>query len=144
MSFSMRKRRYSGLERRTAKPSVGLICLAGLGVLAIIFATLCPIALRPRLGPPDLERFGAFFALGLIVSRAASRRPLLAAALMVLLAFGLEGAQLLIPGRDGRFHDACLKAAGGVLGVQLGLASFAIRRWAFDRIATNIWTRLAA
>ena len=144
MPFPGSKRTYSGPERRIAKTSTTLIALAGFGVLAIALATLCPIGLRPRLGPPDLERFGAFFVLGLIVSQAASRRPMLVLALMMLLAFGLEGAQLLIPGRDGRFSDACVKATGGVLGAYLGLMSFAIRRWFFDWIAVNIWARLAA
>jgi hypothetical protein len=148
MSFPRGKRRanrrYSGPERRIAKPSFTLICAAGLSVLAIAFATLCPIGLRPRLGPPDVERFSAFFVLGLILSQTAPRKPMLVLAFMVLLAFGLEGAQLMVPGRDGRFPDACVKATGGVLGAQLGLMSFAIRRWVFDRIAANIWARLAA
>jgi hypothetical protein len=144
MSFPERKRRYYGLERRRAKPSAALIAFASLGVLAVVFATLCPIGLRPRLGPPDVERFGAFFVLGLAVSRVASRKPMLVLAFMMLLAFGLEAAQLLIPGRDGRFPDACVKAAGGVLGAYLGLVSFAVRRWLIDRVAVNIWVRLAA
>jgi hypothetical protein len=144
MSFPGSKQRYSGPERRIARPNTVLIAVAGLGVLAVVFATLCPIELRPRLGPPDLERFGAFFGLGLTASLAASRRPMLILAAVMLLAFGLEGAQLLIPGRDGRFADACVKAAGGVLGAHLGLTSFAVRRWFFDRVAPNIWARLAA
>src|SRR3974390_464524 len=87
MPFPRGKRKqagpYFGPERRIAKPSVALICASGLGVLAIAFATLCPIQLRPNLGPPNVERFAAFFGLGLVLSRTAPRKPLLVSAFMV-------------------------------------------------------------
>jgi hypothetical protein len=112
MDFFAMRSRYAGPERRKAKPS----------------ATLCPIGMRPHFAPADLERFGAYFVLGLIVSRAAPRRALGVIAFLITLAFGLEAAQLFIPGRDGRFTDACVKATGGVVGAQLGLLQFAAQR----------------
>lgn len=121
--------RYSGVERRVAKPSPKLVAAAILGVLGITYATLCPIELRPQLGSADEERFGAYFALGVIVSLVAPRRAGAVFSLLVLLAFGLEAAQRLVPGRHGEFADACVKATGGVCGAQLGFASFALRRW---------------
>ena len=120
---------YSGLDRRNKKPSPALLCLTALGVAAIAFATLCPINLRPHFASADDERFGAYVVLGLIVSQTAPRRSGLVLSSLVLLAFGLEAAQTLIPGRDGRFVDACLKATGGVVGAQLGFMSYAVRRW---------------
>jgi hypothetical protein len=121
--------RYSGPDRRHAKPSTGLVCLLALGVAAIAFVTLCPIGLRPQIASPDEERFGAYFVLGLIASQAAPRQSGLILSLLVLMAFGLEAAQTLVPGRDGRFADACVKATGGVLGAQLGFMSYAVRLW---------------
>jgi len=121
--------RYSGQERRIARPSPALLCLVALGVAAIAFVTLCPIGLRPHFAPVDEERFGAYFVLGLIASQAAPRQSGLVLSLLVLLAFGLEAAQTLIPTRDGRFADACVKATGGVLGAQIGFMSYAVRRW---------------
>jgi VanZ family protein len=120
--------RYTGPERRKAKPPAWVLVLAALAVAAIAYVTLCPIGQRPHFAPADLERFGAYFVLGLIISRAAPRRSLGVIAFVIALAFGLEAAQLFIPGRDGRFTDACVKATGGVVGAQLGLLQFAIQR----------------
>ena len=129
MKFIKSRTHYSGPERRIAKPSPALVCLVALGVGAIVFVTLCPIGLRPHFASADLERFGAYFGLGLLVSQAAPRRSGVVLALLVLLALGLEAAQTLIPGRDGRFVDACVKVTGGVVGAQVGFVSYATRRW---------------
>jgi hypothetical protein len=123
------QRKYSGPERRVAKASTAMIALAALAAGAIAFATLCPISLRPHLGSPDQERFGAYFVLGVILSQAAPRRSWVVLTLIVFLAMALEAAQLFVPTRDGRFSDACVKATGGVLGAQAGFLSHAIRRW---------------
>jgi hypothetical protein len=112
-----------------AKASPALLCFVTLCVAAIAFATLCPIDLRPHLASADEERFGAYFVLGLVVSQTAPRQSGAVLSFLVLLAFGLEAAQTLIPGRDGRFADACVKATGGVLGAQIGFMSYAVRRW---------------
>lgn len=129
MSLFRSRSRHSGPERRIAKPSPAVLCLAALCVAAIAFATLCPIGLRPHLASAEAERFGAYFALGLIVSQAAPRRSGLVLSFLVLVAFGLEAGQILIPGRDARFADACVKATGAVVGAQAGFTSFAVRRW---------------
>jgi VanZ family protein len=120
--------RYAGPERRKAKPPVWVLVLAALAVAAIAYATLCPIGMRPHFASADLERFGAYFVLGLIICRAAPRRSLGVIAFVIALAFGLEAAQTFVPGRDGRFTDACVKATGGVVGAQLGLLQFAAQR----------------
>jgi hypothetical protein len=96
---------------------MAVIGLAGLGVAAIAFATLCPIGLRPHLADPDSERFGAYLVLGALISLAAGRRGLSATALVLALAFGLEASQLLVPGRDAAMPDAMVKAFGGLCGV---------------------------
>lgn len=129
MKFIKVRSHYSGPERRIAKPSPALVCLVALGIGAIVFVTLCPIGLRPHFASADLERFGAYFVLGLLVSQAAPRRSGVVLALLVLLALGLEAAQVLIPGRHGKFADACVKATGGVVGAQLGFVSYTLRRW---------------
>lgn len=121
--------RYPHRERRISRPSKLVIVLTCLCAGAIAYATLCPIGQRPHLANPDVERFGAFFVLGLFASFAAPRRPMLVLSLLVLLALGLEAAQMLIPTRDARLADACVKATGAVLGAQLGFTSWAFHRW---------------
>jgi hypothetical protein len=121
-------KRYTGLNRRISKPSPILIVLAWLGVAGIAYATLCPIGLRPHFANADEERFGAYFVLGIILAFAAPRHWIATAAFVVVLAMGLEAAQLLVPGRDAVLHDAFVKAVGGVLGSALGHSVFAIRR----------------
>ena len=115
-------------ERRQAKPSVTLILLAALGAEAIGLATLCPINLRPHLWSANHERFAAYLVLGAMISLAAQRRWLSALALTVFLAFGLEAAQRLIPGRHAVLSDATIKALGGVLGCAAAQVSFVLRR----------------
>jgi glycopeptide antibiotics resistance protein len=96
-------------------------------IAVIVFSTLSPIALRPKTGRPDLERFGAFFLAGLALAVAYPRRGKLAAVLFVLGACVLETAQLFVPGRDAHIHDALIKALGGILGVMVATL--------FERIA---------
>src|SRR3954449_10849254 len=86
-------------ERRRAKPSVLLIGLAILSAEVTGLVTLCPISLRPHLWSANHERFVAYFVLGVLGALAAQRRRLGALALVVFLAFGLEAAQRLVPGR---------------------------------------------
>ncbi len=121
-------KRYTGRNRRISKPSPALIALALLGVAGIAYATLCPIGMRPHLASADEERFGAYFVLGIALAFAAPRRWIATGTFVVVLALGLEAAQLLIPGRDAVLHDAIVKAAGGVLGSAIGHSVFAIRR----------------
>jgi len=120
---------YAGPERRLARPSAGWIGLAALGLAAVGFVTLCPIGLRPHLAGGDQERFWAFLLLGGLVGRAAGRHGLGATAAVVLLAFGLEFAQELAPGRHAALSDALVKALGGAVGVAAAQLSFPLTRW---------------
>jgi hypothetical protein len=119
---------YAGRDRRRAKPSKAAIAAAALGVAGVAFVTLCPIWLRPHLAGANLERLAAFGVLGMLVSRAAGRRALVATAAVIILAFGLEAAQRFAPGRHAHLADAVVKAFGGVSGVAGHQLMFALRR----------------
>jgi len=111
------RRTYTGPERRIARPSIAAIC-ASLAVFgAIAFATLCPPELRPHLAGANEERFGAYFLLGVCMAFAFPRRPNLVVFAVAGIACALEAGQLLVPGRDAVFADACVKAMGGLWGV---------------------------
>jgi len=109
--------------------------MTALGLLAIAFVTLCPIGMRPHLASGDEERFAAFLVLGGLISHAAGRRGLSATAAVVLLAFGLELAQGLAPGRHAALSDALVKTLGGVVGVAAAQLAFPLRRRWAERIA---------
>jgi hypothetical protein len=98
---------------RTACRIIGWLIL-----LAIIFATVSPIGLRPRLCyGPDFDRFIAFLASGLFLGFGYRRRWLWAVGFIAIAAFGIETLQMLTPDRHARFWDAAVKAGGGILGV---------------------------
>ena len=115
-------------ERRLARPSARWMGLTALGLLAIAFVTLCPIGMRPHLAGGDEERFAAFLALGFLAGRAAGRRGLAATAAVALLAFGLEYAQELAPGRHAALSDAVVKALGGVVGAAAAQLAYPLMR----------------
>ncbi|HZZ67472.1 MAG TPA: hypothetical protein VFE18_04800 [Phenylobacterium sp.] len=115
-------------DRRRAKPSAITVGAAVLGVAAIGFVTLCPIGLRPHLANADVERFGAYLILGLLVSRAAGRRAVGATMLVMALAFGLEAAQRFAPGRHAQMVQALVKAFGGLSGVMAAELVFPLKR----------------
>ena len=115
-------------ERRRARPSPRVIALALLGVAGVVFVTVCPIGLRPHFADANAERFAAYLAVGVLVARARGRSWGSAAAVVVALAFGLEAAQALAPGRHAMAGDAIVKAMGGLCGVAAVEASFAVRR----------------
>jgi VanZ family protein len=119
---------YAGRERRRAAPSLLMASLAVTVLAAIVFATLCPIGLRPHLGGANEERFGAYFLLGVMAALAAPRRPAAAAIIVVLAAVGLEYAQQLAPSRHAHVADAAVKALGGIVGVLSGQLAFPARR----------------
>lgn len=119
-----------------------LFAASVLGV--IVFATLGPVGWRPHLfGNPDLERVGAFAALGFAAKLAFPRKDPLTLPALLLLAIGLEAAQRLVPGRDARLQDGVVKAFGALAGVQLGQVFFSLRR-AARRWAVNWLERQAA
>ena len=107
------------------------IGLAALVFAGIAFATLCPQEMRPHLGNADVERFGAYFLLGVCASFAFPRRGSLVVFAVAIAAFGLEAGQLLVPGRDAVFSDACVKAMGGVWGCFAAQSSYALMRKLF-------------
>ncbi|HUO23476.1 MAG TPA: hypothetical protein VMU59_13250 [Caulobacteraceae bacterium] len=126
---SRRRKSYGGQERRATRIYPRYLVLAILGAVGIAAATLCPIEYRPHVASANVERFGAYFALGVMAALAAPRQQTLVALALVALAFGLEGAQLLVPTRDGTLPDAIVKAFGGMLGAQFGVLTFSVRRW---------------
>ena len=120
---------YAGPERRRARPSPVVVSLAVTTFAGIVFATLCPIGLRPHLGSADVERFGAWFALGTLVQLAAGRRATSAMVVVALAAIGLEYAQYLAPTRHAQLSDAMIKMLGGVCGGVAGQLMFPVKRW---------------
>ena len=124
-------------------PATPFRYLAVLAVGGIAFASLCPIALRPRMADPDAERFAAFFVLGGLIALASGRRWIGATAAVMLLAFGFEAAQLAAPGRDPMLSDAIIKAMGGVCGSAAAQAVFAVRRLAARLTGRLAWWRKA-
>jgi hypothetical protein len=123
------RRSYAGPERRAARPSPAAI-FAALAVFgAIAFATLCPPELRPHLGGADEERFGAYFLLGGCMAFAFPRRANLVVFAVAGIACTLEAGQLLVPGRDAAFSDACVKAMGGLWGAFAAQSSYGAMRW---------------
>lgn len=126
-----------GIERRITQPSPLFAAGAVFALVMIACATLCPIQYRPHLAQANHERFAAFFALGALLALTFRRRWAMVAAAVMLLAVGLEAAQLLVPTRDARLADAVVKALGGFLGAGAGYAVFPIRRglaWASGRL----------
>ncbi len=94
------------------------IVMAWLVLAVIVFSTLSPIGLRPRLGVfVHVERFGAFAALGFLFAVVYPRRWLAVLVAVACLAIGLEFVQTLISDRHARWSDLAVKLAGGVFGV---------------------------
>ena len=91
-----------------------------LALAYIVFVTLSPIADRPSLASPHLERFVAFALIGFTLALAYPNRILLVVAIVVGAAFGLEALQLLTPDRHARAADALTKALGGISGMSVG------------------------
>ncbi len=111
-----------------------LIAVAAWVALAFIaIVTLSPLALRPEIGDPNLERFGAYALLGLLFVLAYPRHFILAAILIVGAAIVLEVLQLFTPDRDGEFANAVVKAAGGLLGALVAFIVLRLTRTDPDR-----------
>src|SRR5471032_122548 len=88
-------------------------------VAAISVWTLSPLQYRPQTGHVFLERFGAFFALGVAFTMGHPKRTLLALGVVSLIAVGLEVLQTFVPTRHGAVLDALEKLSGGLTGVAL-------------------------
>ncbi|ETR76235.1 hypothetical protein X566_16850 [Afipia sp. P52-10] len=105
--------------------------LAWTSLAMIAFATLSPIELRPESGmPPNIERFFAFAAIGLVFAAAYPRHFWLTLIIVLGAAFLLEILQIASPSRHGRLFDAVVKMSGGTLGLILGwlLQRFSLQR----------------
>lgn len=103
------------------------LALAWALLLLIVFWTLGPVSDRPHMGGAQLERFGAYFVVGVLLS-VGYDRPAAVGFFLAVFAVGLELGQNLVPGRDARLVDALAKVLGGILAagfvaaVRLGLA----------------------
>lgn len=98
-----------------------LLAAAWAALLAVAFATLSPIGIRPHIPvPANVERAFAFFVIGTLFALAYPKRIWWALAIMLIGVFGLELLQELRPDRHARLGDAAAKATGALLGLSLG------------------------
>jgi VanZ family protein len=94
----------------------------------IVYATLCPLSIRPELIRPEsdlvvfIERFGAYALLGCLFSFKYPRRILFVGLIVFGSAVLLEFLQIFVPDRDARISDALVKLAGGFIGISLARA----------------------
>ena len=99
-------------------------------LVAVAFATLSPIGLRPNSGlSPGVERVAAFLAIGLAFALAYPRHIWLVVAIVGGAAVGFELLQLTVPSRHGRWIDLGAKLAGGGIGIGVG--------WVLSRLRTR-------
>jgi hypothetical protein len=96
-----------------------VVILAWSLLLAIAFATLSPIGLRPHVGNVSGERFWAFAAVAFLFGVAYPRHIWWVTIMVGGAAIGLEVLQHLTPDRHGRIPDALIKLAGAVGGAGL-------------------------
>lgn len=88
---------------------------------ALIVMTLGPIQYRPRtVLPVDIERAGAFFAVGLAFALAYPNHVWWAVLFVITGTIGLEWLQNFRPDRHGREGDAIVKIAGASIGLAIG------------------------
>lgn len=105
-----------------------IIILAWSTLLAIAFATLSPIGLRPHVGDVTGERFLAFAVVGLLFGLAYPRHLWLVTLLVGGAAMSLEVLQHLTPDRHGEIPDALVKLAGALTGTGLAYVFSATTR----------------
>lgn len=85
----------------------------------IVYATLVPLGMRPRLGAigANYERFAGYAVASVLMVLAYPRHPVRVGIFVIAIAVVLEVAQLAIPGRDARVVDTLVKVAGGLSGI---------------------------
>jgi hypothetical protein len=96
------------------------VCMLGAWslTLALVYATLCPIDLRPQSGfPAGWERFGAFALTGVLFGFAYPHYYLRTAFFMAVFIAALEFAQNFTHSRHGAALDFVVKAFGAAMGV---------------------------
>ena len=108
----------------------GLAAWASVGF--IIYATLVPVHLRPRVDDvgPDVERFAAYAVASALMALAYPRHALRIGLAMIAVAVVLEIAQLATPDRDARVVDTIVKIAGAMVGT---IAAVLGDKWAVRR-----------
>jgi glycopeptide antibiotics resistance protein len=121
-------------DRASVAETIATLCrvLAWAGLAVIAFVTVAPLEFRPTSGvSPQIERFAAFAAVGVLFSTAYSRHIWIAAAVVIGAAILLELLQLLEPSRHGRLFDAGIKTIGSIAGLTAGyiFARFISRRY---------------
>jgi hypothetical protein len=99
----------------------------------IAFATLSPLALRPEIADPNLERFGAYALAGSLMALAYPRHLIRVALFVVGAAIVLEVLQLVTPDRHGQLANAVVKAVGGLAGVAAACIVLYLTRANVDR-----------
>ncbi|AZO12522.1 MULTISPECIES: VanZ family protein [unclassified Mesorhizobium] len=97
-------------------------------LVAITFATLSPIQMRPHLGDANVERGLAYVLLGIALAFGFPARLLQTLLFVCAVAGVLEFLQAFDPGRHARLTDALLKAAAGVIGIAVARVILAIAR----------------
>jgi hypothetical protein len=86
--------------------------------LALVYATLCPIDLRPQSGfPAGWERLGAFALTGVLFGFAYPHYYLRTTFFMAVFIAALEFAQNFTHTRHGAVLDFVVKAFGAAMGV---------------------------
>jgi len=97
---------------------------AWLVVAFIVFATIVPIGLRPRvaMGVAGYERFFAYALAAALLAVAYPNRALRIGIIIISLAVMLEIVQLVEPGRHARVMDAVVKASGTCVGLAIAYA----------------------
>lgn len=109
---------------------IAIRTLAWAILLAIFLATVAPIAERPHLASgPSFDRIAAFLLLGTLFCLGYRRSWPFALAIVLVAALGFEAVQLLTSDRHARFEDAMVKAAGGIVGVGIGLLISRLSPW---------------
>lgn len=114
-----------------------LALLLGWSALTVVvFATLSPLGLRPRVPAVGVgvERFAAFFFLTATFGFAYPHRRWQILAGVVVLAVGLEWLQNLEGSRHGRVTDVVEKIAGALGGTLVAMAADRLMRRAADRL----------
>lgn len=104
-------------------PKFAAIALSWLLLGFIVYSTISPLDLRPRMGTfVTLERFGAFGVVGFLFAIAYQKHIRYVTILLLLVVTGLEVAQALSPDRHARLGDLAVKMAGtgcGIVAAQL-------------------------
>lgn len=96
---------------------------------AVAVLSFVPPSLRPETEVPHrFEHFIAFFVTGLAFGFGYDRRPVAAAAGLVLFSAAIEIIQIFVPGRHSRLSDFIVDALAVAIGVALAAVSVRIAK----------------